>query len=124
MLDLNGYGEIMNGFMMSTAQHPVWPQVWALVVKMISSYPDRWQTGAASGAVNVMDNTLTYFSTPVAMSGQEGVLCMGPLAMTKVVYKYLRAQDALDTCVPKSFMHFWKWNSLRTRVLTHRLFSL
>ena len=48
------------------------------------------------------------------MTGREGVLCLGPLAMTKVVHEYLEQRDVLHECMPKSFRQFWSWNSLTT----------
>ena len=105
------YGEIINGFMMSAPGLAIWRDVWNRVVDMIRSYPERWRRCAKLGQQTV-DDTLTYFDVPVAMTGREGVLCMGPLAMTKVVYNYLQARNAVSESIPTTFKNFWSWSAL------------
>ena len=117
------YGEIMNGFMMSRDHHPVWRDVLSLQVKMLRSYPQRWQQGVQKTRENKLqkfEKEATFFSRPMSMVGREGVLCMGPLAMTKIVYKHLSKEHALETCVPKDFNGFWNWSSHKTRKRTYK----
>jgi hypothetical protein len=109
------FGEIMSGFMLSEVGNPVWPLVWARVVDMIRTYPDRWKKGQdkwtrGEGEVQRMDESLTYYVRPMSMQGRTGVLSMGPLAMTTIVFQYLLSVDALSTCVPQSLDYFWEWN--------------
>ena len=86
------YGEIMNGIIMSRTNHAVWRDVLTLQVEMLRSYSQRWQLGVQKTRENklqIFKKEATFFSRPVCMVGREGVLCMGPLAMTKIVYKHL-----------------------------------
>ncbi|CAK0908122.1 unnamed protein product, partial [Prorocentrum cordatum] len=108
------HGEIINGFMMGCPGLQVWQDAWRRAVGMICSYPDRWRRCARPGQ-HAIDDTLDYFDIPVAMTGREGVLCMGPLSMTKVVREYLCARGAMEECVPSTFRNFWSWSTLTPR---------
>ena len=114
----NKYEEIMNGFMMSSDHQPVWLDFSSLQVTMQRSYPQRWQLEVQRTRKNKLqtfEKAPTFFSKPLCMMGREGVLCMRPLAMTKIVYKYLSEAIALNTCVPRGFHVFWYWSSQKTR---------
>ena len=80
---------------------------------MVGTYPARWRRCRKSGqATIVVDDSLQYFPVPVAMTGREGVLSLGPFSMTQVVYPYLEERGIIDVCMPKSFRDFWRWNKL------------
>jgi hypothetical protein len=106
----NEFGEIRNGFLMSSVCHPIWTLVWKRVVTMIKNYPLRWRAAAAS--CHVRDTSRTYYSADCDMTGREAVLCQGPLAMTAIVYPYLRDSGGLETSLPDSFQEFFKWETL------------
>ena len=112
------YGEIMNGFSMSIIRHPVWPLVWAEAVDRVRSYPERWRRGAEAGKPG-WDYTLRYIAKPIEMFGKNGVLCLGPLSMTKIVFAYLTSAGALAMCVPKKFAGHFNWQSVRTSKKTY-----
>ena len=107
------HGEIMNGFMMSAPGLSIWRDVWNRAVDMISSYPGRWRRCEKPGQQTI-DDTLIFFDVPVAMTGREGVLCMGPLSMTKVIYEYLD-RHVVEECIPATFRNFWNWSALTSK---------
>ena len=107
------HGEMINGFMMSAPGVSVWKSVWKHTAEMVRTYPERWRSCRKPGqSEEVVDDSLAHFTVPTGMTGREGVLCLGPLSMTKVMYKYLEQRGALNECMPKSFQNFWCWNSL------------
>ena len=107
------HGEIINGFMMSAPGLAAWKGVWRHTAEMVRTYPERWRRSRKlGGSADVVDESLKYFTAPVVMTGREGVLCLGPLCMTKVMYTYLKQRGVLDECMPESFRDFWCWNSL------------
>jgi len=107
------HGEIISGFMMSAPGLPVWITVWKHTAEMVRTYPERWRKCRQPGGhEEVVDDSRTYFTAPVGMTGREGVLCLGPLAMSQVMYEYLMQREVLDECMPKSLRNFWSWNSL------------
>ena len=109
----NQHGEIISGFMMSAPGLAVWMAVWKHIAEMVKTYPERWRRcQQLGGPKEVVDDTLTHFTAPVGMTRREGVLCLGPLAMTQVMYKYLKQRGILGECVPKACQDFWSWNSL------------
>ena len=108
----NKHGEIINGFLMSVPSHEIWPKVWQLVIQMILSYPSRWRESAATH-LKGKDVSKKYYPINCDLVGREGVLCLGPLAMSQVVYPYLEQNNATSKCMPKSFRGFWPLNALK-----------
>ena len=102
----------MNGFLMSIPSHEIWPKVWQLVIQMIVSYPSRWRE-SASTHLKGKDVSKRYYPTNCDLVGREGVLCLGPLAMSQVVYPFLQQNNAIRKCLPKSFRGFWQLNALK-----------
>ena len=86
----NSYGEILNGFLMSAPGLPIWQQVIHYVCNLIESYPQRWKDSAAVNQIHsVVDRTRQHYTADYVLSGREGVLCQGPLALTRVIMPYL-----------------------------------
>ena len=107
------HGEIINGFLMSAPHLEIWKRALERTADMVGTYPARWRRCRKSGqATIVVDDSLQYFPVPVAMTGREGVLSLGPFSMTQVVYPYLEQRGIIDVCMPKSFRDFWRWNKL------------
>ena len=93
----NVYGEILNGFLMSAPGLPIWQAVIDHICGMIESYPQRWKDCAAVTRSHVVvDSTRHHYTADCEMSGRQGVLCLGPLAMTGIIMPYLR-QHHIET---------------------------
>ena len=93
----NVYGEILNGFLMSAPGLSIWQAVIDRICGMIESYPQRWKDSAAvTQSHAVVDRSRQHYTADCEMAGREGVLCLGPLAMTAVIMPYLR-QHRIDS---------------------------
>ena len=67
------YGQISNGWMASAGPKlGIWKLVMRKAIRMAADYHERASTSAEG---QLVDYTLRYFSVPVFMAGQEGVLC-------------------------------------------------
>ena len=87
----NAYGEIINGFLMSVPGMAIWERVIWHICSMIESYPERWKANAVgTQSREVVDRSRSLYSADCDMTGREGVLCLGPLAMTAIVMPHLR----------------------------------
>ena len=106
------FGQICNGWMMSAPKLDIWRHVLQRAIRMIGDYHERC---SVDGEGNLADNTLRYYSTPVQMTGREGVLCLGPLAATPVLQKYLGARDALEQTMPKEAQGLFAWNTIHAK---------
>ena len=108
----NEYGEIINGFLMSAPGKDLWVEVLTLICDMLETYPQRWREAVGSdGTQCALDKSHRYYTADVSLVGREGVLCLGPLAMTKVVFPFLKARALVETCLPKKFRHFFSFDT-------------
>ena len=99
--------------MMSAPGLSLWRAVWAHTAEMVRTYPERGRHCSKPGQLTeVIDSSLKHFTVPVGMTGREGVLCLGPLSMAKVVHAYLEERGLTKECMPSSFKNFWCWSSL------------
>jgi hypothetical protein len=98
----NEYGEILNGFLMSAPGLPIWKQVIDYICGLIESYPQRWKDSAVVNQVHaVVDSTRQHYTADCVLSGREGVLCLGPLAMTRVIMPHLKKHDIVSVHLSK-----------------------
>jgi hypothetical protein len=111
----NVYGEILNGFLMSAPGLSIWQAVIDRICGMIESYPQRWKDCAAvTQSHSVVDRTRHYYTADCEMSGREGVLCLGPLAMTAVIMPYLRKHHIDTVHLSKLVKQCIDFDSFRT----------
>ena len=111
----NEYGEILNGFLMSAPGLSIWQQVIDHICGMIESYPQRWKECAVvNQSHSVVDCTRQHYTADFVMSGREGVLCLGPLAMTGVMMPYLRQHQIAPAHLSKPIKQCIDFNSFRT----------